>query len=208
MEDWLRQAGYEYYSFISWPHTASNNLTRCARRLKQDIESGLAESVSDPKVFLDETVLMPGDKWSEVIQQALCKSLTMVAVCAPISYHPKHYWCGLEWATMDQLSNVRLRGANYQAIFPVLIRKSESDPLPDVVSAIEYIDFTTISVRKHNYFLSSEFTSQTEWIVQRIMEVAETVATNLAATNCKEFTYPTVSAFEGYNSTRLPSPFH
>jgi len=205
IDDWLHRAGYEYHCFISWPHTANDDITKCARKLKREIESRLAPYVSRPKVFLDERVLSPGDDWPDTIKNALCRSLTMVAICAPIYYHPDHKWCGLEWATMQLLSDVRLKGVDFKAIIPVMIRKS--DPLPAVFSRIQYADFTAMTTRSHYYFFSTEFRNKAEQIVNNIQRVAATIRKNLAQPDCENLAYATVSAFDGYTPAPPAFPF-
>jgi hypothetical protein len=206
MDDWLRQAGYEYDCFISWPHTANADITKCARRLKQEIESRLAAHIDRPKVFLDEAVLAPGDDWPNTIKHALCRSLTMVAVCAPIYFGREHKWCGLEWATMQLLSDVRLVGLDFHAIIPVIIRKSM--PLPAVFTRIQYTDFTGIATQSHYYFLTNEFRKKAQDIVEKILLVAEAIKKNRAEPNCDKLEFPTVSAFDGYVPAAPQFPFH
>lgn len=206
IDNWLLAAGYEYHCFISWPHTANDDITKCARKLKQEIESRLAAYVKRPKVFLDERILSPGDDWPETLKHALCRSLTMVAVCAPIYYHPDHKWCGLEWATMQLLSDARLHGVDFKAIIPIMVRKS--DPLPTVFSTIQYSDFTGMTTRSHYYFLTTEFRSKAEQIVENIQRVAQTIREKGAEPNCDTFAYPTVSAFDGFAPAPPAFPFH
>src|SRR2546430_483644 len=165
IDEWLRRAGYDYHCFISWPHTKNDDINRCARKLKQEIESRLAAHVT-PRVFLDETVLTPGDDWPDALKDALCRSLTMIAVCAPIYCHPDHKWCGLEWATMAALSDLRLPGVTFHAIIPVIVRKIE--PLPPAFVPIQYSDFTGITTLSHHYFLTNEFRTKAEAIVEKI----------------------------------------
>lgn len=205
IDGWLRDAGYEYHCFISWPHTASQDISNCARKLKEEIESRLAPYVPEPQVFLDEAVLSPGDLWPDRLKDALCRSLTMVAVCAPIYYHESHQWCGLEWATMTSLGNSRLPGVNFKAIIPVMIRLG--DDLPPAVQAIQYTDFTDITLRSSSYFRKREFREKVEEIVTKIQTVATTVGENRVEPDCEHFAYPTRSAFHGYKTKTPAFPF-
>jgi hypothetical protein len=205
IERWLYQAGYENHCFISWPHTQNKEITDCARQIKQAIESKLAALVPTPSVFLDETGITAGDIWPEVLRRALCKSIAMVAICAPIYYHPSHEWCGLEWAAMDSLSAQRLPGAQFKAIIPVMVRKSEL--LPAAVSGGQYIDASRVMISGRHYFGTREFHLKVEEIVQKIERIAEAIAQNQAVTNCDRFQFPTESAFLDYAAQAQPFPF-
>jgi hypothetical protein len=195
-EQWLQTAGYEHHCFISWPHTISKELTECARRLKTAIEQQLALSIPRPRVFLDETGITGGAQWENAMKQALCRSITMVAVCAPIYYHPDHRWCGLEWAAMQSLSRSRLPNEDFTTIIPVIIRKSDS--MPRAVSAIQYIDFSNVTIRARRYYTTQEFRSKTSEIVERIEEIARALVRNRSRTGCKDFDFPTEPAFSDY----------
>jgi len=59
VEQWLQRAGYEYLCFISWAHTEKDpRMAKCARKVKMYIERELATDIPDPKVFLDEELLL------------------------------------------------------------------------------------------------------------------------------------------------------
>src|SRR5262249_34956364 len=130
----------QYHCFISWPHTINPELAACARAVKLAVERELALHVPAPRVFLDESAIPVGAEWPEHLKQALCRSVTLVAICAPIYYHPAHKWCGLEGAAMEEQSTQRLAGQPFKAIIPLLIRRS--DDLPPAVKIIQYIDLS------------------------------------------------------------------
>lgn len=180
-------------------------MVECARRIKEAIEQDLALSIADPKVFLDETDLEGGVKWQETIAQALCRSIAMVAICAPIYYHPSHKWCGLEWAAMDILSESRLPGEDFKAIIPVILRQRE--PLPSPMAEIQFIDLSRVTICGRRYYSTQEFRQRIIEIAERIEKVAFVVARNGALADCKQFQLPTESAFSGYVGQGQPFPF-
>jgi hypothetical protein len=100
-ERWLSSAGYRYHCFISWPHSPNPDLKQWALSLKEGICRELAYHFNAPRIFLDEAEITGGADWERSLRTALCHSLSLVAVCAPIYFHPVHEWCGLEWAAMD-----------------------------------------------------------------------------------------------------------
>ena len=197
VEEWLKtEGGYEHHCFISWPHTVDNAITECARQVRDAVTKRLAQSFADPRVFLDETGLTVGDTWEPRLKSALCKSITMVAVCAPIYYHPKHKWCGLEWAAMDGLSRNRFPGQSSKTIFPLMIRIS--DPLPPVMSETQYIDISRAMILGRKYYTYPEFRKTVAKIGDLIEKIAFELADSQVKAGCDSFQFPTKSAFSDY----------
>jgi len=197
VDNWLKNEGnYEYHCFVSWPHTINPDLTACARAVKKAIEEDLAYSIHKPRVFLDESDITGGDDWKARLSGALCRSIAMVAICAPIYYRSEHIWCGLEWAAMEHLSSRRLQGKNFKAIIPLMVRKS--DPLPTAVSAVQYIDLSKITTRGRDYFKAREFRQNVQEIVSRIEQVAEELCRSKSKSDCHTFDIPAKSAFSDH----------
>jgi hypothetical protein len=202
VDRWLRE-NYENHCFVSWPHTINPDITECARAVKKAIKEGLATSFNAPEVFLDESVIMGGADWEMEMRRALCRSMSMVAICAPIYYRPEHKWCGLEWAAMERLSSARLQGCDFKAIIPVMVRKS--DPLPQVVSNIQYIDVSRVTLQGRRYFAYPEFRRKINEIVARIEQIAEELFRSQRRADCDLFQFPAESAFSDYSV--LPQRF-
>jgi|ERR1019366_415524 hypothetical protein len=199
VEEWLRtEGGYEHHCFISWPHTIDSDITECARQVTRAITGRLAQLFAEPRVFLDETALQVGDTWEPRLKSALCKSMAMVAVCAPIYYHPKHKWCGLEWAAMDVLSNNRFPGQSSKAIFSLMIRMSE--PLPPVISATQYIDISRVTILGRQYYKRTEFRETIAKIGNLIEKIAFELVDKQIKADCDSFQFPTESAFSDYGA--------
>lgn len=195
VDKWLQET-YENHCFISWPHTINPDITECAQAVRKAIQEQLAASFHDPQVFLDESGIVGGDDWEMRLRRALCKSISMVAICAPIYYRPEHRWCGLEWAAMQRLSSNRLRGRDFQAIIPVMVRKS--DPLPPVVGRLQYIDVSRVTLQGRRYYNFPEFRGKIQQIVQRIEQIAEELWRGQSRADCDLFQFPTESAFSDY----------
>ncbi|HEY6272509.1 MAG TPA: toll/interleukin-1 receptor domain-containing protein [Terriglobales bacterium] len=193
---WLRDT-YENHCFISWPHTQNPDITQCAQAVRKAIVGGLALSFHDPQVFLDESEITGGSAWEMQLRRALCKSMSMVAICSPMYYRPEHRWCGLEWAAMEHLSSTRLHGCDFKAIIPVLVRKS--DPLPPIVSKIQYIDVSRVTLQGRRYFAYPEFRRKINDIVVRIEQIAEELWRGQRKADCDVFQFPTESAFSDYS---------
>lgn len=205
VDKWLHEAGYEYHCFVSWPHTNNKDMTECAIKIKETIEAYLACSIPNPKVFLDESDIIGGAIWQKKLKNALCKSISMVAVCAPIYYHPSHKWCGQEWAAMNKLSKKRLPQIDFHTIIPLLLKKD--NVLPIALSEIQYIDFSRVLLRGRNYYRTIDFRNKIWQIVGRIEQIACTIAQNQAIPDCAQFNFPNKSAFGDIEHPNQPFPF-
>lgn len=205
VQQWLRRAGFEHYCFISWPHTENRDITDCAQYIRNEIVGRLSDSIPQPSVFLDKKNITGGAVWPIELRQALCRSITMVAICAPIYYHPVHYWCGLEWAAMDLLNTRRVGEAEFHSIIPVMVRGG--DELPEPVSRLHYIDVSGVITAGRRYFSTRDFRLRLGEIVQRIESVANKLAEKKTIAGCDEFEFPKESAFSGYTKSRQPFPF-
>jgi hypothetical protein len=205
VEKFLLSSGYEYYCFISWPRSGNRELTECAKRLKEEIENGLKSIVDAPKVFIDDIGLKGGDEWERIITKALCKSIAMVAICAPIYYHSVHKWCGLEWAGMDMLSRIRFPNEDFTSVIPVIVRTS--DTLPKSVSKKQYIDISRVLIQGRRYYTTIEFRKKVEEILKQIQKIASCIAKYQIKANCEEFKLPAESAFLDYHTENQSLPF-
>ena len=205
IEQWLGDAGYNYHCFISWPRTQNLDITGCAQRLQRSIQELLAASVDNPQVFLDESEIKGGDDWESAMRDALCRSIALVAVCAPIYYHPSHEWCGIEWASMARLSSLRLRNENFHAIIPVIIRGANS--LPEPVKRIQHHDMSRVITSGRRYFSTKEYRNKIDLIVKRIEQVAVTLSQNRVAADCEDFQFSTQSPFVEERLLEQPMPF-
>src|SRR5580658_8250951 len=110
LENWLRENGYEHFVFLSYPRDAGPAATRCARNIARAIREGFADftPLSDcRRVFVDVECIQKGDDWEKSLGTALCRSVVMVAVCAPIYYRQEKPWCGREYQAMLSLSETR-----------------------------------------------------------------------------------------------------
>jgi hypothetical protein len=204
IEQWLEQAGYEHHCFISYPRIQNPDMIECAERIQRSIEENLALELNNPKVFLDKSIRVGAD-WENRLRRALCRSISMVALCSPIYYHPAHRWCGLEWAAMWGLEGQRLRPEDDHAIIPLIIR--DPNNLPDSVARIQYIDISRVTIAGRRYYTTQEFRSVITQITDRIISTALAIARNQAATNCGQFQFPPTSAFADYQPVNLAAPF-
>lgn len=205
LDSWLSNAGYTYHCFISWVHTNNPLMTECAIMIKKCIENHLALDIPKPRVFLDQSEIKGGAIWEQELTKALCRSIAMVSLCAPIYYHPDHRWCGLEWAAMENLSNERLSNVTFKSIIPVLIKKDND--LPDEVREIQFIDLSPVIVRGRYYFRSHDFQNKIKEIVERIELIAKAIAENQCIANCQEFVMPNNPAFINHITPDQDFPF-
>jgi TIR domain len=204
VENWLReQGGYEHHCFVSWPHTQDDDLTDLAETVQAAIQKKLAASFARPAVFLDKQI-SGGDDWEKRIQHALCRSISMVAICAPIYYRPEHIWCGREWAAMEKISDLRLRGKDFKTIIPLMYR--DDGYLPASVSKIQPIDVSRVINLGRRYYSLKEFREKVLQIVTKIERIAETLCANQTRAECEAFQFPQ-SAFLQYSAPNPTFPY-
>lgn len=205
LQSWMASAGYEYHSFVSWPHVPNSEVRDCAERLRDRILESLAPYVAQPRVFLDTTSIPPGDDWRRRIEAVMCRSLTMVAICAPMYYHPDHRWCGQEWAAMEELGRCRLGDLGSASVVPLIFRRRGS--LPQAVERHQYIDISGQEVRGPAYYRTQEFRRVIVSVVETVLDVAELLREHNSRPGCEDFTLPDQSAFDDYVPPPQPSPF-
>jgi hypothetical protein len=200
----LKDAGYEHHCFISYPRLKNAPLTECAQCVKDAIVTDLATLVDEPKVFLD-TNMPGGTDWEKTLKRALCRSLAMVALCAPIYYDKSHIWCGLEWAAMESLGNKRLPGMEIRLIIPLIVR--ESNPYPKPVSSIQYINISSALITRARYYTTREFRLRIREVVNIIERIAVALAKGNVIADCNEFELPPDSVFATCEPPPQPYPF-
>jgi hypothetical protein len=204
IEEWLIEAGYRHHCFISYPRIRNEDMMQCAERIKESIEADLALLLDSPKVFLD-TRITGGADWKNTLRRALCHSISMVALCSPIYYHPAHRWCGLEWAAMCGLESQRLRPNDDHAIIPLIVK--DPNHMPETVSRIQYIDISRVMIVGRRYYTTQEFRTKITQVTDRIIATALAIARNQVATNCEQFQFPLAPAFGEYQPPEMPPPF-
>ena len=204
IHEWVTQAGYEHYCFISWPHAGSRFLQEVATRLHDELEDTLKEKVNQPSVFLDRRDIPPGAKWEELLGRDLCHSLCMVALCMPVYFSPDRAFCGREWAAMEVLGDHRFKDPKASAIVPVLV--SSVDRLPKAVQKYQYIDITKERTRGRKYFKSDDFDEVVWKISERVWAAATAVAERRVKPGCEAFQLPDESAFADYHAPKRAHP--
>lgn len=175
-------------------------MANCAAQVCQAIREELAFLVPEPGVFLD-TSIQSGTSWEGELKKALCKSLTMVALCSPIYYHKSHVWCGREWAAMEALRKKRIQNETLCNIIPLIVR--ESSALPEPVANIQWINLTPALMTGKRYYSTREFRTRVKEVVNLIEKVAFEIAENQVLPRCEGFEIPTESAFANWQPPAL-----
>src|SRR5439155_15964714 len=98
VDDFIRQAGYRYHCFVSWAQIDVDEYVAQVREIKQRILNELKLSFTDARVFLDLDDIPRGVTLEQAVPEAICQSLTMVAVCTSVYYKPDRTWPGREFA--------------------------------------------------------------------------------------------------------------
>jgi len=205
--EWLHAAGYEYHCFISWPHISNRELAECASQVRNGLEDELSLLFPNPRVYFAQADIEEEDQWRRVVGQALCRSVVMVAICAPVYYYPDYHRCGLEWAAMELLSAKRLPGLGLKAIIPAFVRRPEH--LPGTVQSIsdQHIDLSGVATSGRRYYKTRDFKRNMIKIREHFERLALALAFSGAQVDCKHFEPPAESAFANYIPSRQGFPF-
>jgi hypothetical protein len=207
LEDWLKEAGYEHYCFISYPRVEGSAVMDLARAFANAIRTELKNFTEDwdKRVFIDEDIA-GGEVWEERLRVALCRSVVMVAVCAPIYYSKSHRWCGREYQGMLALKARRLPESPTGTILPMIVRKGR-DPLPLPITSVQYCDLEKETTRG-GFHRTRKFRSLTFDILERVDSVAAELRERNAVAGCAgdEFPLPDRSAFEDYDVRQQAAP--
>jgi hypothetical protein len=195
VEDWLSRNGYSYHCFVSWAYGDNPKLLDWATKLKTSIQNELGTYFSRPSVYLWTEANRVGTVWQEALREALCESISLVAVCTPVYFHPDHEWCGREWAAMTELSKKRLGDTSVRSTLPVFMRKPEG--IPEPVAQVQYIDLSAVATLREDYDRSAEYEQRVQEIVREILLIARLVKKRQIRARCKrrDFQIPPDSAF-------------
>jgi len=207
LEKWLEQAGYEHYVFISYPRVQQADVTRCALAIAGALRQKLSDYTtadSCRRVFVDEECLPKGQDWELSLKRALCRSVVLVAVCAPIYYRQEHRWCGLEYEAMLRLR--QLRGAG--AVLPLLVRKFETYHLPRAIADVQYFDLVDELKTYGHFTRRPKFQQIIQQILKETVVAGEALRMNQATADPlpPNFQFPVTSAFNDYDPPRESIP--
>jgi hypothetical protein len=132
----LRERGYTFHVFISWPHLIQRQGREFVKRLAQELEDRFRDfNVEDRGVFLDETQLKMGDALEPALRKSLCHSGITIAILVP-AYFERPY-CLTEWNITEQLQKARMPAETSATCFVPLVLK-KGMPLPDELKDLVY----------------------------------------------------------------------
>jgi hypothetical protein len=138
----LRDLGFRHFAFISYPNTdaamksfAQTFHRRFSELLGQNL--GLLDTKASP-AFIDRYDIPRGVHWEADLSEALCRSVTMVALCLPM--YANSNWCGREWQGMVELAAAGLPPP-MSPIFPVRLGESQVNR---IISQIQHWDFSKV----------------------------------------------------------------
>lgn len=123
----LRERGYKFHVFISWPSMIQEQ----GRKLVEQLYESLVDRFRDyngGEVFLDRKRLGAGYDWDPELRKSLCRSGVTIAILVP-SYFDSPY-CRTEWHITETLQKSRLpEGTSATCFVPLLLK--QGIPLPE-----------------------------------------------------------------------------
>jgi hypothetical protein len=207
LERWLSSAGYAHYVFVSYARVPEAAATKFALTVAGAVRQRLSDFTAVPacrRVFVDEQCLPKGEPWEPRLQDALFRSVMMVAICAPIYYRAEHRWCGQEYEAMLSLGRHRQVGT----VVPLIVRKFQRYPLPQAVAGLQFFDLVDELTRYPNYHRRRPFQQAIDQIIDRLVNVATALRANNAAADALPggYRFPQISAFDDYDGPVQSAP--
>jgi hypothetical protein len=212
---WLDCAGFKYSCFISWSHddrVENDPIADLVKRLKQRVEAELSRHGLPWRVYVDKEVHL-GAQWLPQMMEALCRSLTMVAICCPHYYQSKD--CGREWGLMEQISTRRL-GKKAEVIVPLIWQAARSgetigirpeEEYPEAVRRYQYRDLTRVRMWSRDFHRHKEFDRIVAAIVSSVRRVGLAMEQqSVPAGRCRRLELPK-SVFSDYVQAAQEYPF-
>jgi hypothetical protein len=197
----------EFSSFISYPHGQGKIIKPFIERLRTELEDRVEPFVDMPP-YHDAARLAPGYRYDNALANAICRSLSMVAVYMP-QYESSEY-CLREFAAMEELERQRLPslaphlGPEQGMIFPIVLRKNETRTgqarLPDwITEQRQYSDFSRFQTGIGDIFELPDVILQIEKIVQSIRNLYEAIIEldRDPCDGCDGYTMPTIETIRG-----------
>lgn len=130
----LRERGYRFHAFISWP----NSIQEQGRKIVEQLYDSLVDrfrNYGGGEVFLDRKRLVTGSAWDPELRTCLCRSGITIAILVP-SYFESEY-CLTEWHITERLQKSRLPEASSETCFVPLVLK-EGIALPEELKRLVY----------------------------------------------------------------------
>ena len=165
----LRERGYEYHVFISWPHSIQAQGQKLIEQLFEGLEDRF-RNFGGGKVFLDKQRLEPGEQWDPKLRRSVCRSGVLVAILVD-SYFLSKY-CRIEWNITETLQKKRLPQKETDATCFIPIIFQEDVALPIQLRAIQ-CDRSFAKMRSYtrNLKLHSKWNEALDALVARIKSI-------------------------------------
>ena len=175
---------FQYSCFISYRHGEGELLTRFIEELKKSLKSSLEPYLTEG-IFIDDR-LSAGYRYNEALARAICQSVCMIVVYAPI--YERSSYCLREFTAMqlleeerfkaleEQLKAKALEGAfppEFGLIIPILLRGKAEELPPRIRGHIHFCDFSKFTTASVEMTRHQEFVDKIEQIARYIYDVYE-----------------------------------
>lgn len=206
---------FKHACFISYPHSKSERPTEMEQfvhELKELLENQFAPFL-DEDVVIDKELLAGGDRFNETLPQAICKSLCMVVVYAPI--YEKRTFCLQEYRAMEDLEIKRLKLAEKSKpgecgmIIPIIYRGAKDDLPADIKNNIHYLDFSEYTLASPKIGKNREYVAHIRRLAEKIHKLHRLFENLEPCKDCDEFALPDANNVQPFRSSGNPkaNPF-
>lgn len=171
---------FKYACFISYRHGQKRLVNRIVDDIEESLSSELEAQVSE-KVFCDRDRLESGDKYNELLADAIYKSVCMVVLYTPTYFCMDHPYCAREYMGMKTLEKNRLdvlpkSEKNHGLIIPIVFRGPKYLP-QEIKGNINCDNFSDFLLSDTNIWKHPEYAGKirkiADYITARIMAFKE-----------------------------------
>ena len=123
----------KYSCFISYSSSSELEML-AARQLKEALENEIGAWIRGKDIYIYEGELDGGDIYSEVLKDALCRSVCMIMIFTKSYFHEDYTFCTKEFLMMEALEKRRLKklkissAKKHGLIIPIILRGEEYIP--------------------------------------------------------------------------------
>lgn len=190
----------KYSCFISYPHPQEEGneiLKKFMEQLKKDLRAALGLYFKDKGVYMDD-LHSAGDDFENRIAEAICQSICMIVVFAPI--YTESLYCLREFCAMENVEEKRKQklGIKFdrkkRMIIPIILRGNPDD-LPHKIKNIHYYDFSqftleSLKISKKNKALIENIAKVIHEHYKNIKDIYRDETHDETNDECKTFLLP------------------
>ena len=149
-------------------------LGRVVKKIRQRVRAKLGVGAVEEIGFLAQNSIQTGDKWKQVLGEALQQSRVLVCFCSPSLYSSA--WCAREHAVFRKRLELAGAAFNVRVIIPVIWEPPRATfPMPEALSRYQAHDAYRRNYRETGLATLSRLKAQEDDYISTIEQLADTI---------------------------------